>query len=78
LQLYLGLDGFVGEGNGGYHLFFAHLVHLALYHGYRVAGGAHDEVHVGAGQVTGFGVNLELTVDTGYAHFRNRAGKRNV
>ena len=78
LQLALDLDGFVTKSNGRHHFLFAHFLHGPFHHGHGVGGCAYHQVHVGAGQVGGFGVNLKLAVDTCHAHFGNRAGKRNV
>ena len=78
LHLALGLDGFVTEGNGSDHFLFAHLLHGSFHHGHGVGSSTYHQIHVGAGEIRGFGVNLKLAIDARHAHFRNRAGKRNV
>ena len=55
------------------HFGFADLIEFAFYHHNVFVGSSHNHVDVGSLALIVRRINLELTVDAGYAHFRNRA-----
>ena len=73
LRLALHLDGLFREIEGGDHVVFGNLIHLAFHHHDVVHGGGHDHVDVGAFHVLDGGVHHELSIHAAHAHLGNRA-----
>ena len=72
------LDLLVGELDGLEHVVLGNLVHLTFDHHDIFLGGGDHEVQVGALACLETGIDDELAVDAGDAHFGDRAAERQV
>ena len=72
------LDRIVAKLKRGKHVRFRNFLRLSLHHHDGGFSAGHGNVHVGGFELLKSGIDSELTVDAGDAHFCNRAVKRRI